>query len=409
MNGGPGQTTALISGAVGVYALSGGGVTVVNYGTIAGQNYHAHLGEAVEFGAATDRLVVEAGSTCIEDVSGGGGTLELGSGKGTISGLGALGTVSGGAALTFVEFGSYAIDAGSSWSLTGTNTLAAAHGLTDAGTLGGNGTLALTGGAVTFNTGARLATLHVTMAGASTVTDAASLAYAGRWTQSGGTLSVAAGQTATFTGAADSFAGALAGAGTVAFIGGTDTLQRGQPEGYREGQPRNGATVTLSGAIANASMVSLTAGKLVVAAAGATLSGTGTVTLSDSAANLITGATAAARLTVGQILQGAGSLGGGTMTLTNLVTWIIRSEGAGGLDHRHRRRHRHQYQDGVGSISAGSINPGQPPWPTPANSMAHGVHPGQVEGAVSGWRRRPGLRSWPGPWKFTAASVFKQT
>ena len=128
------------------------------------------------------------------------------------------------------------------------------------------GTLALSGGAVTFNTGARLATLHVTMAGASTVTDAVSLAYAGRWTQSAGTLSVAAGQTATFTGAGDTFAGTLAGAGTVAFTAGTDTLNAVNLKATKVNLA--GATLTLTGAIANASSVSVTAGKVIVARGG---------------------------------------------------------------------------------------------------------------------------------------------
>jgi hypothetical protein len=329
VNGGTGNATALISGATGVYALSGGGVTVVNFGTISGQDFNGHIGAGILFGAASDRLVVEAGSTVIEDASGGGGTLELASGKGTISGLGALGTVSGGAALSFVEFGAYVIDAGSSWSLSGTNTVAAAHSLTDAGTLSGAGTLALTGGAVTFTAGARLATSHVTLTGASIVTDAASLSYAGRWTQGAGTLSVAAGQTATFTGTADSFAGTLAGAGTVALAAGADTLAATALTVAKVSM--SGAAVTLSGAIANASLVSLSGGKLIVASAGATLTGAGRVTLSDSATNLVTGATAASRLTVGQILEGAGSLGGGSMALTNLATGIIRSVGTAAL------------------------------------------------------------------------------
>ena len=58
-------------------------------------------------------------------VEGGGGTLELANGSGTISGLGAVGTVSGAEGITFVGFGHDVIDAGASFTLSGTNTLAA--------------------------------------------------------------------------------------------------------------------------------------------------------------------------------------------------------------------------------------------------------------------------------------------
>ena len=93
----------------------------------------------------------------------------------------------------------------------------------------------------------------------------------------------------------------------------------------------SGASVTLSGAIANASKVKLSAGKMVVASAGAGRSGAGWVILGDSAATLVTGATAASTLTVGQVVQGAGKLGGGAMKLVNQAAGTIRSQGVNAL------------------------------------------------------------------------------
>jgi hypothetical protein len=137
-NGSTGDTTALISSSnVGVYTR--GAMTVTNFGTIRG------TAVAVDFTVAGDRLIAEAGSTWIGAIKGGGGALELASGTGTITGLGATGTVSVAEAMTFSGFGAYALDAGSSWTLTGTNTLGASQSLTDGGALDNLG--ALTGAA----------------------------------------------------------------------------------------------------------------------------------------------------------------------------------------------------------------------------------------------------------------------
>ena len=203
VNGAPGVSTALIAGNAGVYAAHGAGATVINFGTISGQDSGSYPAVAVKFGAASDRLVVEAGSVLINGAIGGGGTLELASGKGTISGLGAVGTISAAAAMTFGGFGAYAIDKGSSWTLVGTNTLAAGQNLSVAGTLSGSGTLAVNGGTIVGLAPERRPGRARNFLGAAMVTEAASLAYSGHWIQSAGTLNVPGGQTATFTGGAD--------------------------------------------------------------------------------------------------------------------------------------------------------------------------------------------------------------
>jgi hypothetical protein len=68
-----------------------------------------------------------------------------------------------------------------------------------------------------------------------------------------------------------------------------------------------------------------------VAAVGATLSGAGSITLSDNAANTIEGATSASKLTVDTTLEGAGHLGAGQMMLVNQSGGVIESVGANAL------------------------------------------------------------------------------
>jgi hypothetical protein len=142
----------------------------------------------------------------------------------------------------------------------------------------------------------------VTVTGA-TVDVGANLTYAAVWTQSAGTLSVAAGDRITFTGTGNSFTGAtLAGPGALAFSGGSDTL---------------------SGAITLSAVLTVTTPNLIVAAGGASLSGTGELLLSNTASNSLHGATASATLTNAGKIYGAGALGGGALVLVNGATGTI--------------------------------------------------------------------------------------
>jgi len=93
-----------------------------------------------------------------------------------------------------------------------------------------------------------------------------------------------------------------------------------------------GAAVTVSGAIVNSGELLLTGGKITVASAGASLTGTTVVMLSDNAANEIVGATAGAVLTnVGNHIEGAGKLGAGQMTFVNQSAGWVASLGANAL------------------------------------------------------------------------------
>ncbi len=340
INGTAAGSKALIQGYEGVVSTASIAATVFNFGTIDGEG-----GKAVAFASKLDDLVVEAGSTFIGSINGGGGTLELGTGTGTLTGLLSSGgnvTVSGSmATTTFQNFGTVQVDAPASFVLAGGGTVAATQGFVDngtatttgtltsagaltvAGTLAGTGTLTITGGKAAFNTGASLTIAKIIESGSTaTATVATNLTYAGVLTQDAGTVSVSTGDKLTLTGTNDSFLGTLAGAGTVAFTGGTDALTGTTLKGTSVSI--GAATVTLSGAISNASAIAVTSPSVIIAVNGATLSGTGSINLSNLATNEITGAATTATLTnVSNKISGAGLLGGGKLTLINETGGLI--------------------------------------------------------------------------------------
>ena len=273
-NGSASDITALIAGGVSTSAAS---ATITNFATISGSG-----GAAVTLGNSTDILYAEAGSTFVGAVDALGGTVDVVSGPADFAG-----------------------------------------GVAASGKIEGGGLLLLSGGTSTFGAGASLTVASIDVTGAATQVDVTTnLTDAKLWIQNAGTLSVGAGDLMKFTGSGDTFAGTLAGAGTVDFVSGSDTL--------------NGtiltvanviiatATVTLSGAIENASNVSSSTANLIVAAGGASLTGVGTLTLSNSATNRIYGATSSATLTnVDNRIVGAGLLGAGNMILINEAAGLI--------------------------------------------------------------------------------------
>lgn len=345
VNGAAGHgARATIYGYQGVRA-TGAAATVTNFGTIGGA-----AGTAVAFGSASDVLVVEAGSSFVGAVLGGGGTLVLNSGAGTLSGLFSGGnvTVSGSmATTTFSNFGALQIAAAAQFILSGSGSIGGGQSLTDAGALSigatltsagslvatgalsGAGRLVLAGGTAAFNAGAGLTIAQVAVTGAA-VTVGTNLAYAGQWTQSAGVVTVATGEVLTFTGAGNSFAGTLGGAGKIALVGGADTLSATKLTAA--GVSITGSVVTLSGAINNGSVITVASPSLTIAAGGVTLGGGGSLTLTDTNTNQITGASGAATLTnANDIISGAGALGGGLMTLVNQAAGVITASGTNGL------------------------------------------------------------------------------
>lgn len=116
------ETTGTIAGHQGIWGGFGGPVTVRNAGTIAGAT------NAITFNASYNNLLMaDPGAVFIGTVSGGNSTLELTSGAsaGTLSGIGSQ----------FAGFTSFHIDAGASWSLTGTTILDSDTSLFNEGTL----------------------------------------------------------------------------------------------------------------------------------------------------------------------------------------------------------------------------------------------------------------------------------
>ena len=98
-------------------------------------------------------------------------------------------------------------------------------------------------------------------------------------------------------------------------------------------QVDDNTALTLVGSILNKTSIALQSGgnvtSLIIGAAGATLSGGGHVLLSDNTGNTVMGQTAAATLTnLDNTIEGAGSLGGGQMTLINAASGIISNSGA---------------------------------------------------------------------------------
>jgi hypothetical protein len=340
VNGSDTYKTALIEGWTGV--LVSGFSTLTNYGTIEGGASDI----AVVLTASTATLVAETDSVFKGKVLGGGGTLVL-SGAGTIGGL-AGGDVTVSASMpttTFDDFDTVDIASGAKFALAGNGSLASvdsladegvlsvsgtlsiAGGLSTTGTLSGAGTLAVTaGGVVDLDGGTALTIAKVTQSGATNeaTIGASSLGFAGLWDQTGGTLSVGAADKIVFSGTDNSFAGTLAGAGTIDFDGGVDTL--------------SGATLTATSAIISGASVALvgtitltdtlvaTTPKIVIGAAGANLSGGGRLELTNASTNLVLGVSSAATLTNGVVIFGAGDLGDGQMTLDNAAKGAIEGD-----------------------------------------------------------------------------------
>ncbi len=298
----------------GVYLAAGGFVTnLVNYGTLSGAGGQAFLGSAMS------TLVVEAGSVFNGVVDGATGALVLGPATGTISGLGAAVTVSGSMTPTlFSNFGSVEVSAGGQFTLAGNPTRSTGHTLRVAGSVSGAGTLSVAGGELDLLSGGALSTAQVAVSGTTSKVNirAAVATFSGVWSQTAGTLSVAVGDRINFTGAGNSFSGTLAGAGTIGFTGGSDALSAVTLSAASV--VINTAAVTLSGAVTISAVVTASTPSLIIAAGGASLTGGGTFSLTNAAANKITGASAGATLTnVNDRITGAGMLGAGKLVLVN--------------------------------------------------------------------------------------------
>ncbi len=348
---GAGGTLDLDTGSGTLKGLAGGNVTVSgsmpkatfsNFDTV-------EIGAAAQFklkgaGSITaGRILIDAGSLNVGKTLTVSGDLTVSGalkGKGTLAPTAGAAAFDAGASLTIARVtvsGTAAVSVGTNltyagqWTQSG-GTMSVASGdtltftgagNTFAGTVGGAGTVAFTGGDAAFNAGAALTVAKVMVAGSATVVSVGeNLTYAGQWTQTSGTVTVASGDTLTFTGAGNSFAGTVTGAGTVSLVGGSDTLSGISLTAA--GFTISGAAVTLSGTITNPGKISAASPSIVISAAGAVLAGGGTFALTGAATNKITGAIGAATLAnLDNTITGAGALGGGSMTLNNEAAGVI--------------------------------------------------------------------------------------
>ena len=129
-NGAAGDSTALIKGPRGVLLESN--ATITNFGTISGGTGHALIAKY-----ANDEVIVEAGSTFVGAVFGGGGTLALASGTGALTGLsdGAVHVSGSMPAAAFSDFGTLRIGSAANFTVVGAVRVGAGDQLLDAGTL----------------------------------------------------------------------------------------------------------------------------------------------------------------------------------------------------------------------------------------------------------------------------------
>ncbi|MEO8927328.1 MAG: hypothetical protein ABI306_09205, partial [Caulobacteraceae bacterium] len=276
---------------------------IVNSGTIAAQG----AGHATTLAIAQNTPLSGGGQVTLSDslsnqIVGGVSAATLTNVDNTIAGAGTIGS----ATLTLVNEAAGIVDATGPNALilaTGSNTVANA-GLIEATGAGG---LTISGTTVDGSAGGTI------LAGDGSRVRLASA------TLIGGTLKSAG------TGVIRTFAGANTLDGTTSAVTNQAILR-----------VTNHTALAIEGAIANAGRIDLrgsgAATTLAIGGAGATLSGGGVVDLADKVGNAIVGASPAATLTnVDNRIMGAGTLGGGSLTLVNGAMGVILGDFAAGL------------------------------------------------------------------------------
>jgi hypothetical protein len=343
-NGAAGNSSAVISGNVGISFQGPGSIT--NFGTIEGTG-----GTALTFVSSSAKLIEEGTGVLDGMASGGGGTLELGNkaGVGTLSGLGS--TVTG--------FVTTIVDKFSVWSLSGPSTLAKNTALDN------NGTLTLLGNVVSSGTIANKAGATLAFDGdVSITTDPA--VKAGAFTNAGlveklvgtgtsiirtgkagltdtGTIDVETG-TLELTGNTISIIGAIKGARTIEFSTGAATLGAGSSvssAGFTIAG--SGAKVTVARVLGYTGNFSAGSNTELTIAAGDSLQLTGMASFRQDSIDgpgrlMTTGTTTVSQATLGGTAQwyNTGTIGvaGGTLTVGdsagNVATF--NNQAAGVLD-----------------------------------------------------------------------------
>src|ERR1700738_1904286 len=213
-----------------------------------------------------------------------------------------------------------------------------AMALNNSGTIDANQTNALTlqisNGAT--NTGTLEATSGATLivnggtyanAGGTILNNASTLVFQGASTINGGTITQTGAGTMKLINTTINTAVPNSSTGIIEVIGGGNTIA-GALTNPAGGQVKidNGSNLTMGtgSSINNAGAITLNSiaygTQLLIGAANVTLSGSGTLTMSNSLANSIQGGAAANQLTNQQTIQGAGNIGNGQMALSNSGT-----------------------------------------------------------------------------------------
>ncbi|HXU98968.1 MAG TPA: hypothetical protein VG166_00540 [Caulobacteraceae bacterium] len=322
-NGSATDHVALITGSIGAYGA--GATKITNYGTIIGDAVAGGVGVKVGAGASfTNEATGVAQGDIGVDVAASATATNFGvfGGSGGYAvvladGTSRLNAEAGSKFIGTIEAGAGLVDA-----VSGVSTCTA---LVTGGKVKGAGTIHIVGGASYLDPGASLLVSEIELTGASTsVYVDTKLTDSRKWVQNAGTMTVTFGERMTFTGVGDHFSGSIIGPGTVDLGGGTDDLTNVTLAAGKVIISK--ATVTLAGTIDDVGPVAVTTPNLIVAAGGATLTGGGVITLSNLVTNSIHGATASATLHNGDVIKGAGQIGGGTMSLVN--TGTIESTGS---------------------------------------------------------------------------------
>jgi hypothetical protein len=252
------------------------------------------------------------------------GTVTLGS-SAALTVVGAA-TFSGAGKIMLAADGTSRILAGGAGaSLTNANTLSGA------GVIGAGVTLVnQAGGIIDANAASPLT---IALAGA-TATNAGLIeaAAGGSLTLSGLTLDNAGGTLGALGGAVtlkgvDLVGGTLKSSGAGVIHVQTATLDGSAGAIANSGalSVNSGGSLTALGALANSGTLTLNGASLTAGAPGLTLTGKGKVLLSDSAGNLITGSTLT---NAGNVIFGAGDIGGGSMNLVNAAGATIKATDA---------------------------------------------------------------------------------
>ena len=208
-------------------------------------------------------------------------------------------------------------------------TIQANGGTTNTGLLEATngGTLGFANTTVT-NTGATIDTTGGAISASSSIINGGTVNLTGgslvNSTISGATVTVSGSGTLQLNGGVINN-GTLANSGTIEAVEGSNGLG-GTVTNSATGliQLDSNTTTTLSGNVANAGAITMNSSpyrtNLIIGAPSVTLSGTGMLTMSNSANNLIYGAVAADTLINQQLIQGAGNIGYDQMTLVNAGT-----------------------------------------------------------------------------------------